>query len=163
MDVDHIPPGLTSVAHLNSQVGAVSSAVLVPPAECEGRERRATARQSGRLRPIEIAAALARDIRVIPPAGRWGTHAEGSCGFLKPLTRRQVTEVRHAHLATMPRRWQKMREVLGEEALVASGREAVGDKARGRGQWRVGAIAGVAAVAALLLIEWAVTHSFAML
>ena len=158
MDVDHIPAGVDFVAHLNSQVAACSVLlVVIGPlwlnAKDESGERRLD--NPDDFVTIEIAAALARDIRVIPVLvdGARMPKAKELPDSLKPLTRRQAIEVRHAHFGHDAEALvAKMREVLGEEALVASGREAVGDKARGPGQWRVGAIAGVAAVAVLLLI-----------
>ena len=69
MDVDHIPAGVDFVAHLNSQVAACDVVlVVIGPnwlnAKDESGERRLD--NPDDFVAIEIAAALARDIRVIP-------------------------------------------------------------------------------------------------
>ena len=58
---------------------------------------------------IEIAAALARGIRVIPVLvdGARMPKAGELPDLLKPLVRRQAAEVRHAHFGRMPRRWSQ--------------------------------------------------------
>ena len=69
MDVDQIPAGLDFVAHLNSQVAACNVLlVVIGPhwlhVKNEAGERRL--HQPDDFVAIEIAAALARDISVIP-------------------------------------------------------------------------------------------------
>ena len=64
---------------------------------------------------------------------------------LKPLARRQAVDVRHTHFAR------------DTEALVARMREALGNEVAGPAWWRVGAVAGVTAMAVLLLGLWAAT------
>ena len=69
MDVDHIPVGVDFVAHLNSQVAECNALlVVIGPnwlnAKDESGERRLD--NPDDFVAIEIAAALARDIRVIP-------------------------------------------------------------------------------------------------
>ena len=76
MDVDQIPPGIDFVAHLNSQVAACKAfLVVIGPhwlnVKNEAGERRL--HQPDDFVAIEIAAALARDIRVI----RWGNYPQG--------------------------------------------------------------------------------------
>ena len=69
MDVDHIPAGVDFVAHLNSQVAACdvsSGRHRSPLAEREGRNWEARLHQPDDFVTIEIAAALTRNIRVIP-------------------------------------------------------------------------------------------------
>jgi hypothetical protein len=91
---------------------------------------------------IEIAAALARDIRVIPVLvdGARMPKPRELPESLKPLARRQAVEVRHTHFAK------------DAEGLVARMREAVGNEVAGPARWRVWAVAGVTAMAVLLLV-----------
>ena len=86
MDVDHIPAGVDFVAHLNSQVAACDVVlVVIGPnwlgAKDESGERRLD--NPDDFVAIEIAAALARDIRVIPVLvdGARMPKAERAAGF----------------------------------------------------------------------------------
>ena len=76
---------------------------------------------------IEIAAALARDIRVIPVLvdnARMPKESELP-DSLKPLVRRQAVDVRHSHFGHDAEALVKrMREALGEEVPVARERGA---------------------------------------
>src|SRR6516225_8168853 len=144
MDVDQIPPGIDFVAHLNSQVAACKVLlVVIGPhwlnVKNEAGERRL--HQPDDFVAIEIAAALARDIRVIPVLvdGAIIPKASELPDSLKPLVRRQAIDLRQAHFGR------------DSEALIERLREALGDKA-GLGRWRVRALASAAAIAALLLI-----------
>ena len=158
MDVDHIPVGVDFVAHLNSQVAECNALlVVIGPnwlnAKDESGERRLD--NPDDFVAIEIAAALARDIRVIPVLvdGARMPKAKELPDSLKPLARRQAVDVRHSHFGHDAEALVKrMREALGEEVSVAREREALGDEKAGPGRWRVRAAIGVAAVAALLLI-----------
>ena len=102
IDVDNIPVGVDFVAHLNSQVaGCNVLLVVIGPNWLNAKD------ESGRRRlddpddfvAIEIAAALTRDIRVIPVLvdGARMPKASELPDSLKPLARRQAAEVRHAH------------------------------------------------------------------
>ena len=153
MDVDHIPVGVDFVAHLNSQLaGCDVILVVIGPNWLDAKD------ESGGRRldnpddfvAIEIAAALARDIQVIPVLvdGARMPKASELPDSLKPLARRQAVEVRHAHFGH------------DAEALVARMREALGDEVAGIGRllfkprsWRRTATA-VSAVAGLLLVGW---------
>ena len=144
MDVDQIPAGIDFVAHLNSQVAACNVLlVVIGPhwlnVKNEAGERRL--HQPDDFVAIEIAAALARDIRVIPVLvdGAIIPKASELPDSLKPLVRRQAIDLRQAHFGR------------DSEALIERLREALGDKA-GLGRWRVRALASAAAIAALLLI-----------
>ena len=144
MDVDQIPPGIDFVAHLTSQVAACKAfLVVIGPhwlnVKNEAGERRL--HQPDDFVAIEIAAALARDIRVIPVLvdGAIIPKASELPDSLKPLVRRQAIDLRQAHFGR------------DSEALIERLREALGDKA-GLGRWRVRALASAAAIAALLLI-----------
>ena len=69
MDVDHIPAGADFVAHLNSQVAACEVVLVVIGRNWLRAKDKAGQRrlhQSDDFVAIEIAAALARNIRVIP-------------------------------------------------------------------------------------------------
>jgi hypothetical protein len=158
IDVDHIPFGVDFVAHLNNQVAACGAMlVIIGPnwltAKDEAGERRLD--QPDDFVSIEIAAALARDIRVIPVLvdGARMPRASELPDALKPLTRRQAAEVRHAHFGRdVQTLVTRMREVFGDKAPVADECVALGAKARETGRWRVRAAVGVAAMAVLLLV-----------
>jgi hypothetical protein len=147
MDVDHIPVGTDFVAHLNSQVAECDVILVVI-----GPNWLSVKDESGRRRlddpddfvAIEIAAALTREIRVIPVLvdGARMPKASELPDSLKPLARRHAVDVRHAHFGH------------DAEALVARMREALGDDAGGPRRRRVRAAIGATAVAALLLIGW---------
>ncbi len=102
MDVDHIPAGVDFVAYLNRQLAAcdVFLAVIGPnwidARDAAGRRR---LDDPGDFVAVEIVAALARDIRVIPvmvDGARMPT-ADELPDALKPLVRRQSVELRNAH------------------------------------------------------------------
>ena len=158
MDVDNIPAGVDFVAHLNSQVAAcdVFLAIIGPNwLKVKNEQRPAPARRSGRLCAIEIAAALARDIRVIPVLvdGARVPKADKLPDAIKPLVRRNAVEVRNTQFRRDAEALiERVREALGDRTSVAKGREAFGRKSAKPGRWRVLAMAGVAAVAVLLLI-----------
>jgi tetratricopeptide (TPR) repeat protein len=147
MDVDHIPAGTDFVAHLNSQVAACDVILVVIGPNWLGIKDESGGRRLDNpddFVAIEIAAALARNIRVIPVLvdGARMPKASELPDSLKPLARRQAIDVRHAHFGH------------DAEALVAKMREALGDDAAGPRRWRVRAAIGAAAVAVLLLIGW---------
>jgi TIR domain/Tetratricopeptide repeat len=145
MDVDSIPAGVDFVAHLSNQVAACNVVLVVI-----GRNWLNARDESGERRlddpddfvAIEIAAALARDIRVIPVLvdGARMPKPRELPESLKPLARRQAVEVRHTHFAK------------DAEALVARMREALSNEVAGPARWRVRAVAGVTAMAVLLLV-----------
>src|SRR5215471_18166673 len=132
MDVDHIPPGVDFVTHLNNQVAAcdVFLAIIGPNwlnTANEKGERRLDAADD--FVAIEIAAALARNIRVIPVLvdGARMPKAGELPKSLKPLVRRQAFDLRHTHFGR------------DAEALVEKISEAIGDKPVKVGRWRVAA------------------------
>jgi hypothetical protein len=131
MDVDSIPAGVDFVADLNSQVAAcrVFLAVIGPnwlDAKDESGARRLD--NPDDFVAIEIAAALARDIRVIPVLvdNARMPKADKLPDPIKPLVRRNAVELRNS---------QFRRDA---ETLVARMREALGEQTSGR--WRVWAI-----------------------
>src|SRR5215813_10791196 len=141
MDVDHIPPGVDFVTHLNNQVAAcdVFLAIIGPNwlnVANEKGDRRLDAADD--FVAIEIAAALARNIRVIPVLvdGARMPKVGELPKPLKPLVRRQAIDLRHTHFGR------------DAEALIEKIGEALGDRPVRVGRWRVAA--GVAA--ALLLL-----------
>lgn len=148
MDVDSIPAGVDFVTDLNSQVAAcrVFLAVIGPnwlDAKDESGARRLD--NPNDFVTIEIAAALARDIRVIPVLVD-NTHmpkADKLPDPIKLLVRRNAVEVRNAQFGR------------DSDTLVAKIREALsdGEAARPSG-WRVRAIASTAALIAVLLAGW---------
>jgi len=143
MDVDHIPPGVDFVTHLNNQVAACKFfiAVIGPNwlnVRNEMGERRLD--DPDDFVTIEIEAALARDIRVIPVLvdGARMPKVEELPKSLKPLVRRQAIELRHAHFGR------------DAEALIEKIREAFSDKPLRLGRWR----AAAAVLGALILLGW---------
>src|SRR5215471_2485727 len=141
MDVDHIPPGVDFVTHLNNQVAVcdVFLAIIGPNwlniANEKGQRRLDTADD---FVAIEIAAALARNIRVIPVLvdGARMPKVGELPKSLKPLVRRQAIELSHPHFGR------------DADALIEKVGEAFGDSPVRVGRWRVAA--GV--LATLLLV-----------
>jgi hypothetical protein len=147
MDVDHIPAGVDFVAHLNSQIAACKIAlVVIGPHWLEAKD------ESGGRRldnpddfvTIEIATALARNIRVIPVLvdGAGMPKAGELPDPLKALARRQAVEVRQLHFRR------------DAEALVERMNEALDGELGWQRPWRGKAIAGAAAAVLLLLLGW---------
>jgi tetratricopeptide (TPR) repeat protein len=145
MDVDHIPAGVDFVAHLNSQVAACKIVlVVIGPHWLDAKD------ESGGRRldnpddfvTIEIATALARNIRVVPILvdGAGMPKARELPDSLKLLARRQAVEVRQLHFGR------------DAEALVERVREALNGDSVTLRLWRGKAVAGAAAVAVLLLV-----------
>jgi tetratricopeptide (TPR) repeat protein len=102
MDVDHIPAGVDFVDYLNKQVAAcdVFLAVIGPnwlDAKDDGGRRRFD--NPDDFVTIEIAAALARNIRVMPVLvdGARTPKADRLPDSVKPLVRRNAVEVRNTH------------------------------------------------------------------
>jgi hypothetical protein len=102
MDVDHIPAGTDFVAHLNSQVAGCDVVLVVIGPNWLGVKDESGGRRLDNpddFVAIEIAGALARDIRVIPVLvdGARMPKASELPDSLKPLARRQAVDVRHSH------------------------------------------------------------------
>jgi hypothetical protein len=159
MDVDHIPAGVDFVEYLHSQVAACDVFLaVIGPNWLDAKD------DSGRRRfdnpddfvTIEIAAALARKIRVIPVLvdGARTPKAEKLPDSVKPLVRRNAVEVRNTHFGRDAEALtSKVREAL-EGAQPVTGRWAflasVTAWLRAPGHWRTVA----ASAAALLLVGW---------
>src|SRR5262245_3295893 len=128
MDVDHIPAGVDFVDHLNSQVGGCDIfLVIIGPSWLNARD------DHGRRRldnpddfvVVEIAAALARNICVIPVLvdGAPVPRADDLPDSIKPLVRRNAVEVRNTQFGR------------DAEALVEKIREAIGSPPPAAGPW----------------------------
>jgi hypothetical protein len=155
MDVDNVPPGVDFVADLNSQVAACRVFLaVIGPNWLDAKDERGVRRLDNPddFVTIEIAAALARDIRVIPVLvdNARMPRADKLPEPIRSLVRRNAVELHNTQL----RRDAETLVARMHEALVPRGREALREKAAKPGRWRIGAIAGVAAVAVLLLIGW---------
>ena len=143
MDVDNIPAGVDFASYLDCQVAACNLflAVIGPDwlgaKDATGRRRLDDPADYVR---VEIAAALARDITVVPilvDGARMPT-AEQLPDSLKPLVRRNAVEMRNTQFGR------------DADALTKKVREALGSRRAKPGRWIM--VAG--AVAALLLAFW---------
>lgn len=138
MDVDNIPAGRDFADYLNSQVAACDTMLTVIgpnwlTVKDENGQRRLD--NSEDFVVIEIAAALARNIPVVPVLvdGARMPKASELPDSLKPLVRRQAVEMRHAHFGKDAEALiARMGEAHGDEALVSDQREALGDHSRRR-------------------------------
>jgi len=151
MDVDNIPAGVDFVAHLNNQVATCRVFLAVigpnwPDAKDETGRRRLGNPDDPVV--IEIAAALSRNIPVIPVLLD-GAHIPKASELpdpIKPLVRRNAVELRNSQFGR------------DAEALIEKIRGALGEEAARLGQWRVRAIVGAAAVAVVFLVGWIGYH-----
>ena len=146
MDVDHIPAGVDFVAHLNSQVAACNIIlVVIGPHWLEAKDENGGRRLDNPddFVVIEIATALARNIRVIPVLvdGARMPKAGELPNSLKALARRQAVEVRQLHFGR------------DAEALLERVNEALGGEFGWQRPWRLKAAVGAVA-AVLLLLGW---------
>jgi hypothetical protein len=116
MDVDHIPAGVDFKAHLDAQVAVCDVLlVLIGPHWLTATDERGERRldHADDFVATEIAAALARDIRVIPvlvDGARMPRPAELS-ESLKPLSLRNAVEVRNTQFGSDV---QRLVEKIGE-------------------------------------------------
>ena len=173
MDVDHIPAGVDFVDYLPSQVAAcdVFLAVIGPnwldAKDDDGRRR---FDNPDDFVTIEIAAALARNIRVIPVLvdGARTPKADKLPDSIKPLVRRNAVEVRNTNFGrdaealankvrealkdapAVPRRWPLMTSaaawLMAPGQLAHGGGECDGAAARGLDRALSDGRAGVGAV-----------------
>jgi len=146
MDVDNIPVGKDFENYLKSQVAACDAmlAIIGPnwlTAKDEAGQQRLDNPEDFVV--IEIAAALARDIPVVPvlvDGARMPKPSELP-DSLKPLARRQAIEIRHTNFnSDAETLFKRLREVLGYDPLGP--------------RRRVLAIKAVAAMAVLFLVAW---------
>jgi hypothetical protein len=124
MDVDQIPVGVDFEAHLNSQVAACDvMLVVIGPNWLRARDKTGQRRlnQPDDFVAIEIASALARNIRVIPVLvdGARMPSASDLPDALKPLARRQAAGLRNANFGQDAQSLiARMREPSGNEPAV---------------------------------------------
>ena len=160
MDVDHIPAGVDFVDFLRSQVAACDVFLaVIGPNWLDAKD------DSGRRRfdnpddfvTIEIAAALARNIRVIPVLvdGARTPKADKLPDSVKPLARRNAVEVRNTHFGRdaealankVAEALKDARPVTRQSSIMASAVAWL----MATGHWRT--VAG-SATALLLLVGW---------
>jgi len=138
MDVDNIPVGRDFEDYLNSQVAACDAMLTVIgpnwlTAKDENGQRRLDNPEDFVV--IEIGAALARNIPVVPVLvdGARMPKASELPDSLKPLVRRQAIEMRHAHFGKDAEALiTRMGEALGDKVLVSEQRKTLGDDGRRR-------------------------------
>jgi len=159
MDVDHIPAGVDFVEYLHGQVAAcdVFLAVMGPNwlnAKDERGRRRVD--NPDDYVTIEIAAALARNIRVIPVLvdGARTPNADKLPDSVKPLVRRNAVEIRNTQFGRDAEALiKKVHEAL-EGARPETGKwpflASAATWLMAPGQWRTVA----ASATALLLLGW---------
>jgi hypothetical protein len=128
MDVDHIPAGVDFVNHLNAQVaGCDIFLVIIGPNWLHAKDDNGVGRLDNPddFVSVEIAAALARNICVIPVLvdGAFIPTAEELPDSIKPLARRNAVEVRNAQFGR------------DAEALVEKIREALKNPQPAGGRW----------------------------
>src|SRR5262249_48634772 len=156
IDVDHVPAGVDFVDYLHSQVAAcdVFLAVIGPNwLDAKDEDGRRRLDNPDDFVAIEITAALARDIRVIPILvdGARLPKADKLPDRLKSLVRRNALEVRNTHFGRdADAVVEKVREAL------EGGRPVTGQWPRAAawllapGHWRTVAASAIA----LLLVGW---------
>jgi hypothetical protein len=143
MDVDHVPAGVDFVDYLNGQVAACDVFLaVIGPNWLNAKDERGRRRfdNPNDYVTIEIAAALARKIRVIPVLvdGARMPNPDKLPDSVKPFVRRNAVEIRNTQFGR------------DAEALSEKVREALSGKPVRIGRWR--AAAGV--VVALLFLGW---------
>jgi TIR domain/PAN domain len=157
MDVDHIPAGVDFVEYLHSQVDACNVFLaVIGPNWLNAKDERGRRRfdNPNDYVTIEIAAALARNIRVIPVLvdGARTPKADRLPDSVKPLVRRHAVEVRNTQFGRDAEALaNKVREALQDAPSVKKRWPFLARAAAwAPGQWRT--VAGSATV--LLLVGW---------
>ena len=189
VDFGHIPAGVDFELHLNNWVAACQVFItIIGPNWLDAKDKAGQRRlhHPRDFAAIEISAALARNIRVIPVLldGARMPKASELPDSLKPLAHRQAVEVRQLHFDRDAEALvERVREALNEGSVgLRSWRGTmVGDVADGDKEalriaqatlgadgplnggsvglsWRGTAVAGVAAAAVLLLVGWIGLH-----
>ena len=148
MDVDDIPAGVDFIAELKSHVAKCRVfLVIIGPNWLDVKEETGERRLDSPddFVTIEIAAALERDIRVIPVLvdGAHMPKADQLPEAIKSLGRRNAVEVRNTQFGR------------DSEALIARVRDALGKSPTSPAWWLKPTRAGVAAVAVMVLIGFA--------
>ena len=157
MDVDHIPAGVDFLEYLNSQVAVcdVFLAVIGPnwldAKDDDGRRR---FDNPDDFVTIEIAAALARKIRVIPVLvdGARTPKADKLPDSIRPLVRRNAVEVRNTHFGRDAEALaNKLLEAFQDSGPVKKRWPFLASTAAwAPGQWRTVALSATV----LLLVGW---------
>jgi tetratricopeptide (TPR) repeat protein len=159
MDVDHIPAGVDFVNHLNSQVsGCDIFLVIIGPNWVNAQDDHGRRRldNSDDFVVVEIAAALARNICVIPVLvdGSPVPRADELPDAIKPLARRNAVEVRNTQFGRDAEALvDKIREALGgprPAARLWPSLASAATRLMGLGRWR----SVVASAAPLLVVGW---------
>jgi hypothetical protein len=153
MDIDNIPAGVDFAGYLNSQVAMCDAflAIIGPNwlnAKDENGHRRLD--NPDDFVSVEIAAALGRDIRVIPVTidGARLPKADELPDPLKPLVRRQAVELRNAHF------------YRDAQELTEKVRDALKIDRAWPNRWRItrGRVGALAVLAAVMLAGWVGLH-----
>jgi TIR domain/PAN domain len=158
MDVDHIPAGVDFVAYLDSQVAACDVIlVVIGPGWLDAKEEDGGRRLDNPddFVALEIAAALARNIRVIPVLvdGARMPKADRLPAPIKGLARRNAVELRNAQFGRDAEALiEKIREALSSVSAETS-RKELGALAPG-GPNRLFRMAIVAALALVVGAGW---------
>jgi membrane-associated protease RseP (regulator of RpoE activity) len=152
MDVDHIPAGVDFLEYLHSQVAACDVFLaVIGPNWLNAKDERGRRRfdNPDDYVTIEIAAALARNIRVIPVLvdGARTPKADRLPDSVKPLVRRNAVEVRNTHFGR------------DAESLASKVGEALKGARPATGRWPFLASAAArlmvaGSAMALLLVGW---------
>jgi formylglycine-generating enzyme required for sulfatase activity len=142
MDVDHIPAGVDFVAYLEAKVAQCEIfLVVIGPdwLDVRGDNGKRRLENPEDFVSIEIAAALNRDIRVIPVLvdGARMPSAADLPESLKPLVRRNAVDVRNAQFGR------------DAEALVKQVDEALRGSGSRRTPWRIAAMGAAVVVLAI--------------
>ena len=143
MDVDHIPAGVDFVTYLNTQVGTCDIFLaIIGPNWLNAKDRYGGRRidNPDDFVLVEIATALARNIRVIPVLvdGALIPTAGELPKSIKPLVRRNATEVRNAHFGRDAEALvDEVREVLQSPRKRSRFLASAAAFLRVPGRWRV--------------------------
>jgi tetratricopeptide (TPR) repeat protein len=152
MSVDHISAGVDFEVHWNNKIAACQILLtVISPGSLDVKDEagQRLLHRSDDPVAIEISAALARNIRLIPvliDGARMPKESELP-DPLKPIARLQAIEVRQLHFDR------------DAEALVERVREALNAGWVELRFWRGKAVAGVSVVAGLLLVGWIGLHN----
>src|SRR5262245_3610074 len=150
MDVDHIPAGVDFVDHLHSQVAACDVfLVIIGPNWLNAKDDRGRRRfdNPDDFVTIEIAAALARDVRVIPVLvdGARTPQADELPDPIRPLVRRHAVEVRNTQFGRDAEALvNKVREALKVARAAPRRQPFVGAGVSARSWWRIVAMSAMA-------------------
>jgi hypothetical protein len=164
MDIDHVPAGVDFVEYLNNQVAACDIFLaVIGPNWVDAKDNRGRRRfdNPNDYVTVEIAAALARNIRVIPVLvdGARTPDDDKLPDSIKPLVRRNAVEVRNTNFGRDAEALvTKVREALKSARLMTTRRPFMassGPWLMVPRRWRM-----VGSATALLLVGWIGLYSF---